>query len=62
MNLESLNLQALNLQEVSETSGGAIRIPIPSIIKKLTPAAFAVWVIDNWEDVKKGLVDGWNLE
>ena len=55
-----MGLQILDIQDVCEINGGAWRIP--SFIKKLSPAAFAVWVIENWEEVKKGLVDGWNVE
>ena len=45
MNLESMNLQALDIQEACELNGGLF--DISSFIKKLTPAAVAVWVIDN---------------
>lgn len=56
MNLESMNLQALDIQEACELNGGLF--DISSFIKKLTPAAVAVWVIDNWEELKKGFYDG----
>jgi hypothetical protein len=61
MNLETMNLQALDIQDACEIDGGAWRVPIPSIVKKLTPAALALWVIDNWEDLKKGIYNGWNV-
>jgi len=60
MNLERMNLRVLDIQETCQLNGGAFRIP--SIVKKLTPAAVALWVIDNWEDLKKGIYDGWNVE
>lgn len=56
MNLKSMNVHALDSQDACQISGG---MKIPSIIRNLTPAAFALWVIDNWEDVKKGISDGW---
>ena len=58
MNLETMNLQALDIQDACEINGGAWRIPVPSIVKKLTPAALALWAIDNWEELKKGFYDG----
>lgn len=62
MNLKSMNLQALDIRDTCEINGGAWRIPVPSIVKKLTPAAVALWIIDNWEEFKKGASDGWNLQ
>ena len=60
MNLETMNLQALDIQESCQLNGGLFKIP--SLIKKLTPAAFAVWAIDNWEELKKGFYDGLNVQ
>lgn len=57
MNLKCMSLQALDVQDACQINGGGLKIP--SIIRSLTPAAFAYWVIENWDDVKKGLVDGW---
>ena len=59
MNLETMDLRALEIQDACEISGGAWRVP--SIVKKLTPAALALWVIDNWEDLKTGIYNGWNV-
>ena len=59
--LTNMSLSALNVQEVSNTSGGGFIDALTPVIKKVTPAAFTLWVIDNWEDVKKGFSDGWNV-
>lgn len=61
MSLKSMNVQALDIRDACEIDGGEWWAPIPSIVKKLTPAAVAYWVIENWEDVKLGITDGWNV-
>lgn len=53
MNLEKLNLVELNTQEILETEGG-------SWIKKGIWGAVVAGVIENWDDIKQGLSDGWN--
>lgn len=59
--LMAMNLTALDTETACITNGGSVFDIIPKLIKKLTPAAFALWVIDNWEDVKSGASDGWNV-
>ena len=58
--LKDLNLHVMEAQDVNMTSGGTLIEFSTSLLKKVTPVGFAIFVIDNWEDVKKGLSDGWN--
>lgn len=55
------SLRELDVQDVCNTHGGNLLLDFATSLKKLTPAAFAIWTIDNWEDVKKGFSDGWNV-
>lgn len=57
----NIGLTALDVQDVCDTHGGALIDYLP-VLKKLTPAAFAIWTIENWEEVKKGFSDGWNVK
>ena len=59
--LRDLNLCVLEVQEANVITGGNLIEFSGSILKKITPAAFTIWVIENWEDVKKGFSDGWNV-
>jgi hypothetical protein len=58
--LKDMSLEVLDVQDVCGTHGGSL-LDFAPVLKKLTPAAFAIWVIDNWEDVKTGFSDGWNV-
>lgn len=59
--LMNIGLTALDVQDRCDTRGGALIDYLP-VLKKLTPAAFAIWTIENWEEVKKGFSDGWNVK
>jgi hypothetical protein len=58
--LRGMSLSVLDVQDVCKIDGGSL-IEFGGVLKKLTPAAFAIWVVDNWEDVKTGFSDGWNV-
>lgn len=51
-----MNLDALDNSEMQEISGGAW----PKWLKGITWAAVGKEIIDHWDEIKKGLVDGWN--
>ncbi len=59
--LKDMSLCMLSAQDACNIDGGGL-IDFVTALKKLTPAAFGIWVIDNWEDVKKGVSDGWNVK
>ena len=59
--LNELDLCVLEDKEATLIAGGSLIDFSTSLLKKITPAAFAIWVIDNWEDVKTGFSDGWNV-
>jgi len=59
--LKEMSLCILSVQDACNIDGGAL-IDFATALKKLTPAALAIWVIDNWEDVKQGISDGWNVK
>jgi len=61
MTLKGMNLKTLDVQETYTINGGGL-LDLPPLLKKLTPAAIAVYIIENWEEVKAGLSDGWNLK
>ncbi|HMG88936.1 MAG TPA: hypothetical protein VK589_02715 [Chryseolinea sp.] len=58
--LKDMSLRELDAQDVCNIDGGEL-IDFFPILKKLTPAAFAIWTVENWEEVKKGFSDGWNV-
>lgn len=60
--LKDLNLYVLEGQDANVITGGNLIEFSGSILKKITPAAFTIWVIENWEDAKKGFSDGWNVK
>ncbi|MFZ6023644.1 MAG: hypothetical protein ACOYVG_04220 [Bacteroidota bacterium] len=51
-----IDLNALDSSEIQEISGGAW----PNWLKGITLAAVGKEIIDHWDEIKKGLVDGWN--
>ena len=59
--LKDLDLVVLEVQDANGILGGNLIDLSTSILKKITPAAFAYWVVDNWDEVKKGFSDGWNV-
>jgi len=60
--LKDLNLCVLGVEDANTITGGNLIEFSTSLLKKFTPAAFTIWVIDNWEDVKAGISDGWNVK
>jgi len=58
--LRDMSLCVLDVQDVCNIDGGSL-IEFGGTLKKLTPAAFAIWVVENWEEVKTGFSDGWNV-
>ncbi len=62
MTLKGMNLKTLDVHEMYAINGGGLFDVVPTWLKKLTPAAAAVYIIDHWEEVKAGLSDGWNLK
>ena len=59
--LKDMGVSALNVHDACATNGGLL-LEWAGLLKKLTPAAFGIWVVDNWEDVKQGFSDGWNVK
>jgi hypothetical protein len=60
--LKDMSLSVLDAADVCNTHGGSLIDFATTSIKKLTPAAFTFWVIENWDEVKKGFSDGWNVK
>jgi hypothetical protein len=60
--LVNMNLAELEVHDSYTINGGLGLLDVTTWLRKLTPAAAAVYIIDNWEDVKKGISDGWNVE
>jgi hypothetical protein len=58
--LRDMSLSVLDVQDACNIDGGSL-IEFGGVLKKLTPAAFAIWVVENWEEVKTGFSDGWNV-
>ena len=56
LELVQMGLAPLEEQELQETEGGAW----PKWLKGVTWVSVGNEIIENWTDVKKGLVDGWN--
>ncbi len=59
--LKDLNLCVLETEDANAITGGSLIEFSTSLIKKVTPVGFALWVIDNWDEVKVGFSDGWNV-
>ena len=59
--LKDLNLCVLEVQDANVVTGGNFIDFSTSMLKKITPAAFTIWVVENWDEVKKGFSDGWNV-
>jgi hypothetical protein len=57
MNTSNFNLQVMDESSMIQIYGGG---SFTDLLKKITPVGIAIWVADNWSDVKKGLSDGWN--
>ncbi len=54
-------LEALNLVETTGINGGSLT---PELAKKLLKKGLwgyvAITIIDNWDDLKNGFIEGWN--
>jgi len=59
--LKDMNLYVLEVQDANVIIGGNLIDLSTSMLKKITPAAFTIWVVENWDEVKKGFSDGWNV-
>ena len=59
--LKDLDLCGLEVQDANVIMGGNLIDFSTSMLKKITPAAFTIWVVENWDEVKKGFSDGWNV-
>ena len=59
--LKDLDLCLLEVQDANIIMGGNLIDFSTSMLKKITPAAFTIWVVENWDEVKKGFSDGWNV-
>lgn len=56
VSLDQLGLMNLSMEESQEINGGEL----PKWAKGLTWGTVIGGVIDNWDEIKKGLKDGWN--
>jgi len=59
--LKDLDLCVLEVQDANIIMGGNLIDFSTSMLKKITPAAFTIWVVENWDEVKQGFSDGWNV-
>ena len=59
--LKDMNLHIMEAQDANIISGGTLIEFSTSLLKKGTRVGFAIFVIENWEDVKTGFSDGWNV-
>jgi hypothetical protein len=56
MKLEKMNVLELNSSEKFEVNGG---FDFKAFVRKTYLGAAALYVIENWSDIKSGLSDGW---
>lgn len=56
LSFEQLGLTNLSSEELDRTNGGEW----PKWLKGVTWAAIGNEIIENWDEIKKGLADGWN--
>jgi len=56
--LKDLDLCVLEVQDANIIMGGNLIDFSTSMLKKITPAAFTIWVVENWDEVKQGFSDG----
>jgi len=56
MNINKMNVEVISSKELMEINGG---MEIPSWLKSLGWGYLAQQVIDNWDDIKKGLAAGY---
>ena len=55
-NLQNFGVQELKIKEIHEVNGGGLE----SLFRRIAPIGIALYVMDNWSDIKSGIVDGWN--
>ena len=60
LDLKMLGVQELGREELREVDGGSIPGVLKALGRRLAPVAVVMWVVENWDDVKAGAVDGWN--
>ena len=58
---EQYGVIELNAGEMVNVNGGET-VALPKWLKALSPAGVALYIIENWPDVKKGLQEGWNAD
>lgn len=56
VSFEQLGLMNLSTEEFQEINGGEL----PKWLKGVTWVTVASGVIENWDEIKKGLKEGWN--
>lgn len=49
-----MGLSEMEQTEKQETFGGG---EIPKWVRGLSPIGIAIWAMDNWTDIKKGISD-----
>jgi len=54
LKLESFGVQELDANSLVAIQGGSL----PSWLKKAGVVGLAMWLMDNWADIKGGLSDG----
>ena len=59
MNMEHAGFTELAMQDLQETNGG---LTIPSWLKGTGILTAVAILNENWDDIKKGLKDGWNFD
>jgi len=60
METRNFNVKELSLREICEVNGGEISFPkLPKWVKGSIWGFVAGVIIDNWSDIKSGIVDGW---
>jgi len=54
-------LEALSMEQVTAVNGGSGTTElVKKVLKKGIWGYIIITVIDNWDDLKQGFVDGWN--
>lgn len=59
MELNKMGLAPIDCFEMSNTNGGGV---LKSLLKRFSWYAAANEIIEHWEEIKRGLKDGWNFD
>ncbi len=59
---ELQGFSCLRPEEMLLYNGGETELKIPRWMKVLSPIGLISLVNENWDDIKNGLKDGWNLK